>query len=43
MLGMSPTFAPHSAERLDMRLPEDKAGASGRTVDGHERGIVNPE
>lgn len=43
MLGMSETFAPHSAERLDMRLPDDKAGSSGRTVNGYERRIVNPE
>lgn len=28
MLGMSETFAAHSAERLDFRLPDDKAGAS---------------
>jgi acyl-CoA synthetase (AMP-forming)/AMP-acid ligase II len=43
MLGMSETFAPHSAERLDMRLPDDKAGSSGRTVNGYERRIVDPE
>jgi len=43
MLGMSETFAPHSAERLDFRLSENKAGASGRTVNGYERRIVNPE
>lgn len=43
MLGMSETFAPHSAERLDLRLPEDKAGSSGRTVNGYERRVVNPE
>ena len=43
MLGMSETFTAHSAEPLDVRLPEDKAGASGRAVDGFERRIVNPE
>ena len=43
MLGMSETFAPHSAERLDLRLPDDKAGSSGRTVNGYERRIVDPE
>jgi len=43
MLGMSETFAPHSAERLDFRLPEKKAHASGRTVNNYERRIVNPE
>lgn len=43
MLGMSETFAAHSSERLDFRLPDDKAGASGRTVNGYERRIVNPD
>jgi acyl-CoA synthetase (AMP-forming)/AMP-acid ligase II len=43
MLGMSETFAPHSAERLDLRLPDDKAGSSGRTVNGYERRVVDPE
>ena len=43
MLGMSETFAPHSAERLDLRLPDDKAGSSGRTVNGYERRIIDPE
>lgn len=43
MLGMSETFTAHSAEPLDVRLPEDKAGASGRAVDGYERRIVDPE
>jgi acyl-CoA synthetase (AMP-forming)/AMP-acid ligase II len=43
MLGMSETFTAHSAEPLDTRLPEDKAGSSGRGVDGYERRIVNPE
>lgn len=43
MLGMSETFAPHSAEPLDFRLPDDKAGASGRTVNGYERQVIDPE
>ena len=43
MLGMSETFAPHSAEPIDFRLPDDKAGASGRTVNGYERRVVDPE
>jgi acyl-CoA synthetase (AMP-forming)/AMP-acid ligase II len=43
MLGMSETFAAHSAERLDFRLPDDKAHASGRTVNGYERRVVDPE
>ena len=43
MLGMSETFAAHSAERLDCRLPDDKAGSSGRTVNGYERRVVDPE
>jgi acyl-CoA synthetase (AMP-forming)/AMP-acid ligase II len=43
MLGMSETFAVHSAEPLNVRLPESKAGASGRTVNGYERRIVDPD
>jgi acyl-CoA synthetase (AMP-forming)/AMP-acid ligase II len=43
MLGMSETFAVHSGEPLDARLPEGKAGASGRTINGYERRIVNPD
>jgi acyl-CoA synthetase (AMP-forming)/AMP-acid ligase II len=43
MLGMSETFAAHSSERLDYRLPQDKAGSSGRTVNGYERRVVDPE
>lgn len=43
MLGMSETFAAHSAEPLDHRLPDDKAGSSGRTVGGFERRVVDPE
>jgi acyl-CoA synthetase (AMP-forming)/AMP-acid ligase II len=43
MLGMSETFAPHSAEPINVRLPEDKAGASGRAINNYERRVVNPE
>jgi acyl-CoA synthetase (AMP-forming)/AMP-acid ligase II len=43
MLGMSETFTAHSAEPLDTRLPEDKAGSSGRAVESYERRIVDPE
>jgi acyl-CoA synthetase (AMP-forming)/AMP-acid ligase II len=43
MLGMSETFTAHSAEPLDTRLPEDKAGSAGRGVDSYERRIVDPE
>jgi acyl-CoA synthetase (AMP-forming)/AMP-acid ligase II len=43
LLGMSETFAVHSAEPLDARLPYEKAGSSGRTVNGYERRIVHPE
>lgn len=43
MLGMSETFAPHSAEPLNFRLPEAKAGASGHAVNAYERCVVDPE
>jgi long-subunit acyl-CoA synthetase (AMP-forming) len=43
MLGMSETFAPHSAEPINIRLPEDKPGASGRPINYYERRVVNPE
>lgn len=43
MLGMSESFAVHSAEPLNVRLPEDKAGASGRAVNGYQRRVVDPE
>jgi acyl-CoA synthetase (AMP-forming)/AMP-acid ligase II len=43
MLGMSETFAPHSAERLDFRMPADKPWCCGRPVNGYERRIVDPE
>ncbi len=43
MLGMSESFAPHSAERLDYRMPPDKRWCCGRPVNGYERRIVDPE
>jgi len=43
MLGMSETFAPHSAEPLDYRMPEDKPFCCGRPVNGYERRIVDPD
>lgn len=43
MLGMSETFAPHSAEPLDYRMPDDKPFACGRPVNGYERRVVDPE
>ena len=36
----SPSTAP---SRIDRRMPEDKAGASGRAVNGIERRVVDPE
>lgn len=43
MLGMSETFAPHSAEPLNYRMPEDKKFCCGRPVNGYQRRIVDPE
>jgi acyl-CoA synthetase (AMP-forming)/AMP-acid ligase II len=43
MLGMSETFAPHSAEPLNYRMPEDKPYSCGRPVNGYERRVVDPE
>ena len=43
MLGMSETFAPHSAEPLNFRMPADKPFCCGRPVNGYERRIVDPE
>jgi len=43
MLGMSETFAPHSAEPLDYRMPPDKVWCCGRPVNNYERRIVDPE
>ncbi len=43
MLGMSETFAPHSAEPINVRLPAGKENASGRPVNNYERRVVDPE
>ncbi|MCB2078535.1 MAG: acyl--CoA ligase [Novosphingobium sp.] len=43
MLGMSETFAPHSAEPLDFRMPPGKRWCCGRPVNNYERRIVDPE
>lgn len=43
MLGMTESFCPHSSEPLDTRLPDDKAGSSGRAMNGIERRVVDPE
>ncbi|MEO6716489.1 MAG: class I adenylate-forming enzyme family protein [Novosphingobium sp.] len=43
MLGMSETFAPHSAEPLNYRMPDDKPYCCGRPVNGYERRIVDPD
>ncbi|MEZ0366631.1 class I adenylate-forming enzyme family protein [Mycobacterium sp. pUA109] len=43
LLGMSESFGPHSAEPVHHRLPESKAGAAGRAVNGIERRVVNPD
>ncbi len=42
-LGMSETFAVHSAEPLNARMPADKAGTSGRTVNGYQRRLIDPQ
>jgi acyl-CoA synthetase (AMP-forming)/AMP-acid ligase II len=43
MLGMSESFAPHSAEPITRRLPDSKSGAAGRAVNGIERRVVDPK
>lgn len=43
LLGMSESFAPHSGEPINVRLPENKPGASGRPVNRYERRVVDPE
>jgi len=40
---MSESFSPHSAEPMDVPLPEAKPGAAGRAVNGYERRVVDPE
>jgi acyl-CoA synthetase (AMP-forming)/AMP-acid ligase II len=42
-MGMSESFAPHSAEPPDRPLPQDKVGASGRAINGIERRVVDPD
>ena len=42
-LGMSESFAPHSAEPIYRPLPADKIGAAGRAVNGIDRRVVNPD
>jgi acyl-CoA synthetase (AMP-forming)/AMP-acid ligase II len=42
-LGMTETFTAHSAEALDVRMPQSKAHAAGRAVGDFERRVVNPE
>jgi acyl-CoA synthetase (AMP-forming)/AMP-acid ligase II len=41
--GMTETFSCHSAEPLNVRMPDEKAGAAGRGLNGYERRVVNPE
>ena len=43
LLGMTESFGPHSAERLDVALPEDRRGSSGRATGSYERRVVNPD
>ena len=43
LLGMSETFAVHSGVPINVRLPEDKPGASGPAINGYERRVVNPD
>ncbi len=43
LLGMSESFAAHSAELINHRMPEGKQGSSGRAVNGIERRVVDPE
>jgi len=43
LLGMSESFGPHSGEPINHRLPDSKAGASGRAVNRIERRVLDPE
>jgi acyl-CoA synthetase (AMP-forming)/AMP-acid ligase II len=43
LFGMSESFSAHSAEPINLRMPDDKTGASGRAVNGMERRVVDPE
>jgi acyl-CoA synthetase (AMP-forming)/AMP-acid ligase II len=42
MYGMTESFSAHSAEKLGMRLPEEKAASYGRAIGGYERRVVDP-
>ncbi len=42
-LGMTETFTAHSAEPLNVRMPELKANSAGRAVGDFERRVVDPE
>src|SRR3546814_17968455 len=43
LLGMSESFSAHSGEPIDQRMPDGKAGSSGRAVHGIERLVVDPD
>ena len=43
LLGMSESFSVHSGEPIDVRMPVDKRGSSGRAVNGIERRVVDPD
>jgi acyl-CoA synthetase (AMP-forming)/AMP-acid ligase II len=43
LFGMSESFSAHSGELINWRMPDDKVGASGRSVNGIERRVVDPE
>ena len=43
LVGMSESFSAHSGEPTNWRMPEGKAGSSGRAINGIERRVVNPE
>lgn len=43
LIGMSESFSAHSAEPIDVRMPDGKEGASGRAVHGIERRVVDPD
>jgi acyl-coenzyme A synthetase/AMP-(fatty) acid ligase len=42
ILGMTETFGPHGLEPLGTRLPEEKAGAFGRSLPGIDRKVIDP-
>jgi len=43
MYGMTESFSAHSAEPLNVSLPEDKAKSFGRAIHGYERRVIDPE